>query len=183
MCIRDRGKRHPVVNVSWDQAQVYIDWINTVTAGGYRLPSEAEFEYALRAGSEAEYPWERGEQCDYSNGRDQAYQHENPDSNIPFGDCDDGYIYTAPAGSFRVNAFDLYDTSGNTLEWTQDCWNDSYVGALSDVSAWETGECDRRVLRGGGWDDEPEILRSAFRIWNDRDVGYNDVGFRLARTP
>ena len=179
----EEGDQHPVINVSWDQAQVYIDWINTVTGGGYRLPSEAEFEYALRAGSEAEYPWEQAEQCDYSNGRDQAYQRENPDSNIPFADCDDGYINTAPVGSFRVNAFDLYDTSGNTWEWTQDCWNDSYVGAPSDGSAWETGECDRRVLRGGGWSNVPENLRSANRFRNFRVNGLNSVGFRLARTP
>ena len=173
--------QHPVVNVSWDEAQIYIGWINTVTDGGYRLPSEAEFEYALRAGAEEEYPWEKAEQCEYSNGLDKAYQRENP--GITEGaDCGDGFIYTAPVGSFRANAFELYEVSGNTWEWTQDCWNGNYEEAPGDGSAWETGECDWRVWRGGGWDDRPVDLRSANRSWNFRDDGSSIVGFRLART-
>ena len=154
-----------------------------MTDGGYRLPSEAEFEYALRADTEEKYPWEEAEQCDYSNGRDQAYGRENPDTVFPLADCDDGFIYTAPVGSFRANAFELYDVSGNVWEWTQDCWNGNYEKAPSDGSAWETGECDRRVLRGGGWNFLPVDLRSANRNRLYRDDGNFNVGFRLARTP
>ena len=174
--------QHPVVNVRWDEAQIYIGWINTVTDGGYRLPSEAEFEYALRADTEEEYPWEEAEQCDHSNGLDQAYQRKYPD-NTEGADCDDGFIYTAPVGSFRVNAFELYDVSGNAWEWTQDCLNHNYDEAPSDGSAWETGECGSRRVRGGGWGGIPVNFRSADRNGSDRGSGSFYVGFRLARTP
>ena len=94
----------------------------------------------------------------------------------------DRYIYTAPVGSFRLNVFELYDTYGNAWEWTQDCWNDSYDAAPSDGSAWESGECDRRVLRGGSWLSDSWFLRSTERSWRYRFTGDLDVGFRLAKT-
>ena len=177
---------HPAVCISWDDAIAYIDWLNGKTGSSFRLPSEAELEYAIRGGTQEEYPWGQASQCDYSNGADQSMPPELlqlfNSKNWTLADCEDGYGFTAPVASKPVNPFGLYDVSGNTWEWTQDCWNENYEKAPSDGSAWETGECDWRVLRGGGWNYIPENLRSANRDRNFRDYGNNDVGFRLART-
>ena len=160
-----RGDR-PVVNVSWDDAQAFVGWLSRETGEAYRLPSEAEWEYAARAGTESRYSW--GEEM----GRNRAnYNNRSV-----------GYKHTAPVGSFPLNPFGLHDLHGNVYEWVQDCWNDSYVRAPSDGSAWLTGNCDKRVLRGGAWDDLSWFLRAAHRIWRAADNRKNDVGFRVART-
>ena len=177
---------HPAVCISWEDAIAYIEWLNRKTGSSFRLPSEAELEYAIRGGTQEEYPWGQASQCDYSNAADQSMppelqQHFNANNWI-LVDCEDGYGYTAPVASYPVNPFGLYDVSGNAWEWTQDCWNENYDKAPSDGSAWETGECDRRVLRGGGWFNFPVYLRSANRSRSNRVNGLNFVGFRLART-
>ena len=172
--------RHPVVNVNWDDTQTYIGWINTLTDGGYRLPSESEYEYVLRAGSEGRFPWPHSEQCDYTNGADKSFNLSTIDG---WGTgCDDGYANTAPVASFPANLFGIYDISGNVWEWVKDCWNQNYIGAPSDGSTWEAGECDQRVLRGGSWTTALGSLRSANRYWGDRDFVDTDAGFRLAKT-
>jgi len=177
---------HPAVCISWDDAIADIDWLNGKTGSSFRLPSEAELEYAIRGGTQEEYPWGQASQCDYSNGADQSMPPELlqlfHSKNWTLADCEDGYGFTAPVASNPVNPFGLYDVSGNALEWTQDCRNENYEKAPSDGSAWEAGECDRRVLRGGGWNYAPVDLRSATRFRSFRDFGYNIVGFRLART-
>jgi formylglycine-generating enzyme required for sulfatase activity len=163
-----KGK-HPVINVSWQDVQTYIAWLNQKTGRSYRLPTEAEWEYAARAGSRSPYSWGK------SIGRNQA-------------NCDGcGSIWdntqTAPVGSFKANHFGLYDMHGNVWEWTQDCWNPSYQGAPNKGQAWETGNCNARVLRGGSWSFEPDSLRSASRIMFSATGRYSDFGFRLVENP
>ena len=177
---------HPAVCISWDDAIAYIEWLNGRTGSSFRLPSEAELEYAIRGGTQEDYPWGQASQCGYSNGADQSVSPELQQlfnsKKWTLADCEDGFGFTAPVASYPVNPFGLYNVSGNALEWTQDCWNENYEKAPSDGSAWETGECDRRVLRGGGWSGSPENLRSAHRGRSYRDSGLDFVGFRLART-
>ena len=160
----------PVINVSWDDAQAYVAWLSGKTGEAYRLLSESEWEYAARAGTTTRYHW--GDDV----GRNRA--------NCVDDYCGDSWEFTAPVGSFGANGFGLHDILGNVREWVEDCWNGSYAGAPSDGSAWESGDCDRRVLRGGSWyDDGPWVLRAAGRDWNvtgDRYDGYG--GFRVART-
>ena len=162
-----RGNR-PVINVSWDDAQLFIDWLNARTGGHYRLPTEAEWEYAARAGTTTRYSW--GDDI----GRNRANCHGNF--------CGDSYRNTAPVGSFPANAWGLHDMNGNVWEWVQDCWNGSYAGAPSDGSAWTSGDCSLRVLRGGSWRYSPRDLRSAYRFrQGSRSDRVRDRGFRLAQ--
>ena len=165
----------PVVCVSWNDTQSYIDWLSKKTGEQYRLPTEAEWEYAARAGSESKYSWGNTASNDYAN-----YGIDNCCS--PLAKGKDKWEYTAPVGSFVANAFGLYDMHGNVWEWTQDCWNDSYQDAPSDGSAWLSDDCYQRVLRGGSWLYNPYFLRSAYRDWNYAGDRNNFVGFRLART-
>ena len=166
-----RGRR-PVMNVSWEDARAYVQWLSRETGQRYRLLTEAEWEYVARAGTTTSRYWGQSEagQCRYANGED------------GFGPCPDGYENTAPVGSFQPNAFGLYDVLGNVLEWTEDCWNGDYSGAPTNGSAWQAGDCSLRVLRGGSWGNYPRSLRSAFRFRNpvgDRNLSF---GFRVART-
>ena len=163
-----RGGR-PVINVSWEEARAYVDWLSRRTGEDYRLLSEAEWEYAARAGTTTRYHW--GDEI----GRNRV--------NCGGGNCGDRWEFTAPVGSFEANAFGLHDVHGNVWEWVDDCWNDSYAGAPSDGSAWESGDCGRRVLRGGSWFNyNPSILRAADRHRNDAGVRDYYIGFRVART-
>ena len=130
-----RGNR-PVINVSWDDIQGFIDWLNSKTDGNFRLPTEAEWEYAARAGSTTKYSWGNSIGSNRANCND---------------DCGDRWNNTAPVGSFSANAWGLHDLHGNVWEWVQDCSNDSYVGAPTDGSAWTSGDCGLRVIRGGSW--------------------------------
>ena len=161
------GDGHPAVCVSWDDAQAYVEWLSAETGSGYRLPTEAEWEYAARAGTTTEYSW----------GNDIGSNQANCDG------CGSRWddVRTAPVGSFPANAWGLHDMHGNVKEWVQDCWNDSYDGAPSDGSAWESGVCGQRVRRGGSWDYSAGHVRSAFRDWFDRAYHVDSTsGFRLA---
>ena len=128
-----------------------------------RLPSEGEWEYAARARTATARYWGdgRGEACANANVNDRTSKSVNGFKWASF-DCDDGYAGTAPVGSFRANAFGLHDMLGNLWEWGQDCWNESYSGAPTDGSAWTSGDCSRRVLRGGSWSNYPRNVRSAY---------------------
>jgi formylglycine-generating enzyme required for sulfatase activity len=157
-----RGAR-PVINVSWEDIQGYLRWLSGKTGRRYRLLSEAEWEYACRAGTKTAY-------------------HVGPA--ITHFDANFGKKVgkTVEVGSYEPNDWGLYDMHGNVWEWVDDCWNDSYKGARDEGSAWTTGDCSRRVLRGGSWGNDPRYLRSAYRDWDvtgDRD---DDAGFRVART-
>ena len=163
-----RGSR-PVINVSWDDAQAYVSWLSQQTGAHYRLLSEPEWEYVARAGSRTARYWGESEssQCRYANGGGPR--------------CDDGYDFTAPVGSFAPNAFGLHDVIGNVFEWTQDCWNGRSAGAPAEWSASQSGECGRRVLRGGAWDYYPWDVR--FPIRGPMPSGRRSIslGFRVAR--
>ena len=168
-----RGNR-PVMNVSWDDAQLYVRWLSQITGKTYRLLSESEWEYVARAGTTT--PFHFGSTIS----TDQA----NYNGNYTYGGGRKGVFRgkTISVGSFGANAWGLHDVHGNVWELVGDCWNGSYVGAPSDGSVWKHGDCARRVLRGGSWSDEPRFLRAAYRGGNapgDRDS--ND-GFRIART-
>lgn len=173
-----RGKR-PVINVSWDDAQAYLAWLNEKAGlsgrpGAYRLPSEAEWEYACRAGTTTPF----------SFGATISTVQANYDGNYTYGNGSKGEHRqkTMPVGSFSANPFGLHDMHGNVWEWCQDCWNANYNGAPADGSAWTTGDCANRVNRGGSWRSNPRNLRSANRDWNSPSGRLNLLGFRLART-
>ncbi len=156
----------PVINISWADAKEYISWISRKTGKTYRLPSEAEWEYTARAGTDTAYWW--GSEV----GSRQANCRQ----------CDTGKSeQTFPVGTFKANQFGLYDTAGNAAEWTEDCWNDSYVGAPSDGSAWLAGDCKLRVLRGGSFDSQATYTRSMARFRYEANVRYSANGFRIAR--
>ena len=176
-CLKEGGCRHspepgsdgrlPMANVSWNDAQDYLKWLREKTARDYRLPSEAEWEYAARAGSRSNYWW----------GNEKGAGRANcSDCGSPFGGRE-----ASPAGSFAANAFGLHDMHGNVWEWTEDCWNPSYRGAPADGKAWLRGDCLSRVLRGGSWALDHEYMRSSRRSRYDRDVRYYVNGFRVVR--
>jgi formylglycine-generating enzyme required for sulfatase activity len=175
--------RHPVVCVSWDDARAYVQWLSRKTGKGYRLLSESEWEYAARAGTTTRRPWgdtaEAG--CGYANIADASARRIM--AGMTWGTaCDDGHAFTSPSGAYRPNAFGLHDMLGNVLEWTADCWNENHAAAPPDGSARSTGDCTRRVLRGGSWDIVPEGSRSASRNRNTADDRNDNYGFRVART-
>ncbi len=162
-----RGKR-PVINVSWDDAKAYVQWLSRETGEEYRLPSEAEWEYAARAKTDSARYWgeDADRACDYANVHDLTSQKINGFSGTHHA-CDDGYAKTAPVGRFKANGFVLKDMLGNVWEWVEDCYHDSYNGAPKDGLARTVGNCGRRVLRGGSWGNVPRSVRSAYR-YRDR---------------
>jgi len=157
-----RGGR-PVISASWQDAWSYALWLFRRTGKKYRLLSEAEWEYMARAGTQGRYHFGRT-----------ITPYEANYNRLNGG--------TTPVGSYPANLFGLHDIHGNVWEWTQDCWNNSYEGGPADGGAWESGECERRVLRGGSWYDAPGDLRSAGRSRCDSASRNYYVGFRVART-
>lgn len=156
-----RGNR-PVINVSWDDAQGFIAWLNQVSGLKFRLPSETEWEYAARAGTTTDYPW----------GNEYDPAQANGDRKVG---------KTTAVGSYPANAFGFFDMVGNVWEWTADCYNNSYDGAPNDGSAWTAGDCTHHVARGGAWINAPMGLRISPRhksIATDRAFV---LGFRLAQ--
>ena len=171
--------RDPVVCVNWGDAKAYVAWLSERTGTPYRLPSEAEWEYAARAGGEGRYFFGDSVSmlCKYGNGVDASSDFKWQNKK-----CTDGYgARTSPVGSFLPNNFGLYDTIGNVWEWLEDCWHDNYVDAPADGTSWTSGDCSNRVTRGGSWLNDPRFLRSAHRkrLFN-ADRKYN-VGFRVVR--
>ena len=176
---------HPVACVSWDDASAYVRWLSQKTGRHYRLLTEAEWEYAARAGTTSARFWgDAGDlSCGFANGADLTTEAQVPGaSNWAVANCNDRYAYTAPVGSYRANAFGLYDMLGNVWEWTQDCWNENYSGAPTDGSAWAPGDCFLRVVRGGSWEDAPLGLRAAYRVGSPTVIRVYIRGFRVART-
>jgi len=155
----------PVVCVSTEDADAYVQWLSTLTGHAYRLPSEAEWEYAARAGTTTARYW----------GDDRA----GPCRHAATGNC--GLIGTVPVGHFPANAFGLYDMLGEAWQWTADCWNDSYQHAPADGSAAREGDCALRVVRGGAWSASSWTLRAAERDAQRPTYRASDVGFRVAR--
>ena len=165
-----RGRR-PVINVNWNEAKAYATWLSAQTGKTYRLPSEAEWEYAARAGTETAYSW--GDEINCGQAR---YGRR------PGGECSDSLDGTVPVGSFAANAFGLFDMHGNVWEWVEDGWHDDYEGAPSDGSAWTSGgDSPQAVVRGSSWIFVPQILRCARRVWNLPSNRNFDGGFRLVQ--
>lgn len=177
----DQGEEHPAVCISWSDALAYTQWLSRKTGKGYRLPSEAEWEYAARAGTASARYWGEtaAEGCAFANQGDQALRLALGLEGV--AECDDRHVYTAPAGSYRPNAWGLFDMLGNAWEWTQDCWNVGYEGAPADGAAWTVGDCALRVPRGGSWNSHQRNIRSANRGTYRADAGFYHIGFRVAR--
>ncbi len=181
------GKRaaddQPVVHVSWDDARAYAQWLAEETGQVYRLPTEAEFEYALRAGSTSAYPWDgvtpAGRLENLTGALDQSPSKRNWAN--AFAGYGDGYWGPAPVASFPSNGFGLNDINGNVSEWVEDCWHDGYARAPLDGSAWVNPGCKERVIRGASWASSPDQARSAFRMPASSDTTSARVGFRVAR--
>ena len=179
--------QHPVVCVDYEATQRYIQWLSRKSGKTYRLPSEAEWEYAARAGTTAARFWGDGRQdaCQYANVSDvdradaMEWDKANTEKVFP---CRDGFPNTAPVGSFRPNPFGLYDILGNAWQWAEDCFHTSYRGAPKDGSAWKTGDCRFRVFRGGAWSSRPRAVRAAYRCAAELAIRYYHVGFRVARS-
>jgi formylglycine-generating enzyme required for sulfatase activity len=162
----------PVIYVSWDDAQQYVAWLSQMTGKPYRLLSDAEFEYAARAGTQTAYPW--GDDIGENNANCVGCGSQWTGSA--------GTWQTAPVGSFAANRFGLHDMVGNVWKWVQDCYHPNYNGAPTDGSTWTGGDCTARVIRGGSWGGGPEYVRPAFRdraSTNDRNY---TMGFRVGRT-
>ena len=173
------GDDHPVVCVNWNDAEAFVKWLVAQTGKAFRLPTEAEWEYAVRAGSTTKYHFGNSESqlCRYGNHADTS-----TDFSWRNESCSDGVgKRTAVVGRYQPNSFGLYDMHGNVWEWVQDCWNESYAGAPTDGSTWTLGDCSRRVLRGGSWFNYPRDLRSAGRFGFTRSNLDNSIGFRLVQ--
>ena len=168
-----RGRR-PVIRVSWEDAQAYVQWLSRETGQGYRLLSESEWEYAARAGTTT--PFHTGPTI--------TTAQANFDGNGTYNGSLKGEYRgkTVEVGRFPANGFGLHDMHGNVWEWVEDCWHDNYSGAPEDGSTWTSGKCEYRVLRGGSWSYGPDHLRSANRNRSTPVVRLNDYGFRVART-
>jgi formylglycine-generating enzyme required for sulfatase activity len=158
----------PVINVSWEDASAYVDWLSMKTGKPYRLLSEAEWEYAARAGSNTAYPW--GDEIGKNNANCRGCDSQWDDNQ------------TAPVGSFKPNAFGLYDMSGNVWQWVQDCYHGNYNAAPADGLAWTSGDCSRHVVRGGSGINYPGDLRSAYRHGVTSGSRLNSLGFRVGRS-
>ena len=175
---------HPVVCVSWQDAKAYTRWLSAVTGAVYRLPTEAEWEYAARTTTASDLSRYWGDDpngCAYANGADQTLKEAIPAIGFTIAECQDGAVYTQLVGSYQRNAFGLSDMLGNAWEWVEDCYKDNYDGASIDGSARQEVECATRVLRGVGWFDLPFNIRSANRLRGDPYAAGNNVGFRIAR--
>lgn len=160
-----RGMR-PASDLDWDDAKAYVAWMSRKTGKTYRLATEAEWEYAARAGTKSAYYWGNAIEKDHANCAGCNTQPINQ---------------TVPTGTFAPNAFGLLDMAGNAAEWVEDCWQDSYKGAPRDGSAFSKPDCRERVLRGGSFNNDQRFVRTAARFKYDADVRYYTNGFRVVR--
>ena len=161
--------RMPAINVSWVDAKQYVGWLSQLTGKEYRFLTEAEWEYAARAGANTRYSW----------GDDLGMGNANCDGCGSQWDLQQ----TAPVGSFRPNRLGLYDMHGNVWEWVEDSWHENYNLAPTDGSAWlRGGDPSFRVVRGGSWRNESELVRAAVRVRRNANVRFDTLGIRVART-
>ena len=175
--------KDPVVCINWHDAKLYVEWLSRSTGKHYRLLSESEWEYVARAGTTTQRYWgndyDHTLQCLYANGADIATQRVYED--WTGADCDDGYAYTSPVGTYRPNSFGVYDMLGNVLQWVEDCFQDTYEGASVDGTALTPAVCLKRVLRGGAWNISPRSIRAANRFRNQPSERINNYGIRVGR--
>ena len=175
--------QHPVTCINWNDARAYAKWMSRKTGKQYRLPTEAEWEYAARGNTRGSRYWgdNPDKACKFANVTDKTAKARVPGSLSWLAhNCRDGYAYTAPAGRFRANAFGLKDMLGNVWEWTEDNYHDSYDGAPADARAW-LGSNAKHSLRGGSWNSDPQNVRAAVRYSNYPGIRFSIFGFRLAR--
>jgi len=184
-------RRLPVIHVSWDDANAYADWLSRETGRHFRLPTEAEWEYAARAGTTGSRFWgdDPAQACQFANVFDRRNEVKiRQRFNVPKAwaanhDCADSYFAIAPVGSFRANPWGLHDMLGNVWEWVQDCRHDHYQGAPTAAHpAWEaqdSGTCSKRGVRGGSWFVAVPYVRAAHRSWNFPTDKGSGIGFRL----
>jgi formylglycine-generating enzyme required for sulfatase activity len=175
---------HPAVCVSWTDAKAYVQWLAQTTGKPYRLLSEAEFEYAARAGSRSRFGFgdDSAELCKFVNGADRAAKNAGLPADAAYMNCSDSYPFTAPVGSLAANAFGLSDMIGNVWEWTEDCFYGDYTTAGSDSAARVDAGCTSHAVRGGDWFSTEASLRPAVRAKANADARHDDIGFRVART-
>ncbi len=172
----NRDSDHPVTYVTWHDAQDYIRWISTKSRRQYRLPSEAEWEYAARAQTRTPFPWGRSADRTFANfGNEQCA----PCSGASAGQ--DRWIQTAPVAQFPANSFGLHDMHGNVYEWTEDCFSGLKLERVT-ASAVLTEACSQRVIRGGAWHSDPRRIQSDYRGHNPAGHADDKIGFRVART-
>jgi len=173
----DQGDNEPVVCVNWKDATAYAEWLAKTSGKPYRLPSEAEWEYAARAGEADAFYSDASDACDYANIADKAAKKKN--SNWTISDCDDGFPGTSPVGTLKANAFGLYDMLGNVKQWVAGCPADSVDDIPSDGSA-VGGSCSYRPIRGSAWDSLPNIVTLGY--WEKGPATYasSNYGFRVA---
>jgi formylglycine-generating enzyme required for sulfatase activity len=178
-CVKDRGCNGkdaidqdwgrgamPAFNVDWNDAQAYVRWLSRKSGKRYRLPTEAEWEYAARAGSRERYSW----------GSEMQRGHA-----VCFSECGPEADQPSRVGTTTANAFGLHDLHGNLWEWVQDCWHATYDGAPRDGSAWEQAGCTQRTIRGGSWNCTSFDVRSTVRGGMPHSIRYNTVGIRVVR--
>lgn len=180
-----QGDNHPAVCISWNDAKAYTKWLSLKTGKAYRLPSEAEWEYAARAGSGTARFWgnNSAKACKFANVFDKTGAASGEFLTMTPHRCDDGYKQTSPVGSYMANAFGLHDTAGNAWEWNEDCWHKSYSGAPIDNRAWTaSGRCNQRIVRGGSWISIARYVRSGNRSKINKDSRIYRNGFRVALT-
>jgi formylglycine-generating enzyme required for sulfatase activity len=173
----------PVVHISWRDAKAYAQWLAQRTGLDYRLPTEAEFEYALRAGSQSKYWWgnETPQEAIENLTGERDLSPNGSQWSVAFPRYGDGYWGPAPVASYPTSPFGLHDMAGNVMEWVEDCWHDSFVRAPTDGSAWVNRGCPERVIRGGSWSSTPQMSRSAHRVAGNETATDMRVGFRVAR--
>jgi len=179
-----QNDNNPVVCINWNDALAYVKWLSRKTGKKYRLPTEAEWEYAARGGTKTARYWgdNPDEACAYANGADKTAQAQiQGATSWLVHHCTDGFAYTAPAGHFKPNAFRLNDMLGNVWEWTGDIYHVNYKGAPTDGSAWQGGG-NKRLLRGGSWNNSPSDVRAAIRYKSDPGLRFSSFGFRVVRS-
>ncbi|WP_414691373.1 SUMF1/EgtB/PvdO family nonheme iron enzyme [Noviherbaspirillum sp.] len=162
-----RPKNTPARDISWDDAQQYVKWLAKLSGKPYRLPTEAEWEYAARGGTTTRFWWGNQMQTGKANCKDcgEPWQQEGP----------------APVGSFAANPFGLHDMNGSVWEWVSDCWHNNYKGAPADGRSWDDAHCRVRVIRGGSWREGASYMPTTTRFKYDASVRYSQNGFRVAR--
>lgn len=178
-----QGDDHPVTCVSWNDAKAYVAWLSERTGRPYRLPSEAEWEYAARAGTTSAVYWgdETADACTHENVADWSLGAQvAEDVLFPVHDCDDGYAQTSPVGATAGNGFALQDMIGNVSEWVEDCWRSDHVGRDVNGAAYTEEGCRTFAIRGGSWSSWPGVARSAARNRGSASIRQNDTGFRAA---
>ncbi|MFP7571372.1 formylglycine-generating enzyme family protein, partial [Marivita sp. S2033] len=179
-------KTFPVNCISYFDAKSYLDWLNSKVDGApFRLPSEAELEYAIRAGTGGTYAWgdDLSRACEFANGPDETLLRNFPDRTLSEHlECRDGFPSTSPVAYFKPNGFKLFDTVGNVSEWTEDCYVDGLIGIPLDGSPRRDDDCNTITVRGGSWGDySPKYLRASFRRGRYKSEEHLSIGFRIAR--